>query len=166
MRRTALASWAVLPVIVLLAASAPARADDETPSEDEVVAIVNAVGKGEAKQVEAMLKQNPTLVHAKFEGGGPYGGWPLLMIASRDGRKPLVELLLKSGAKVDDKNNSSETALHYAAANGHKAVVEVLLKNKADVNVRNDAEATPLALAQAAGKKDVVALLKKHGAKE
>ena len=165
MRCIELACWAVV-VAGVVGAPSRARADDEALSEQEVVDVVNAVAKGEAKKVEAMLKKNPKLVHARFAGGGPYDGWPLLTIASRDGRKPLVELLLKSGAKVDDKNNSGETALHYAAAKGHKAVAEVLLKNKADVNARSEIGATPLALAQGAGKQDVVALLKKHGAKE
>ncbi len=166
MRRFALGSCMVAAAVVLGLASTPAGAEDETFAEQDVVDIVNAVGKGDVKKVEAMLKKNPKLVGAKFTGGGPYGGWPLLMIAARDGRKPMVELLLKSGAKVNDKNNSGETALHYAAAKGHKAVAEVLLKNKADVNARNDADATPLAIAEAEGKADVVALLKKHGAKQ
>lgn len=166
MRRTALALWVIVAVAAAVLPTAGARAEDGDLPEQDVVDVVNAVGKGETKKVEAMLKKNPKLVHAKFAGGGPYDGWPLLTIASRDGRRPLVELLLKSGAKVDEKNSSGETALHYAAANGHKAVAEVLLKNKADVNARSEIGATPLALAQGAGKQDVVALLKKHGAKE
>ena len=166
MRRTTLALWVVVAAVAAVSPTARAGAEDEDLPEQDVVDVVNAVGKGETKKVEAMLKKNPKLVHAKFAGGGPFDGWPLLTIASREGRKPLVELLLKSGAKVDDKNNSGETALHYAAANGHKAVAEVLLKNKADVNARSEIGATPLALAQGAGKQDVVALLKKHGAKE
>ena len=170
MRHVATASWVFLAAVftALVLGTAPARAAHDAADlpEQDVVDVVNAVAGGDAKKVEAMLKKNPKLVHAKFSGGGPFDGWPLLTIASRDGRRPLVELLLKSGAKVNEKNNSGEVALHYAAANGHKAVVEVLLKNKADVNVRNDADATPLAIAQAQGKQDVVALLKKHGAKE
>ena len=165
MRCSVTACWVFVAACVV-AAPSPARADDEGLAEQDVVDVVNAVAKGETKKVEAMLTKNPKLVHAKFAGGGPFDGWPLLTIASRDGRRPLVELLLKSGAKVDGKNNSGETALHYAAANGHKAVAEVLLKNNADVNARSETGATPLALAQGAGKQDVVALLKKHGAKE
>ena len=166
MHRAALASWVVVAAVFVVG-SARARADDgaDLPEQD-VLDVARAVAEGDVKKVGVMLGKNPKLVHAKFAGGGPYDGWPLLMIAARDGRKPMVELLLKSGAKVNDKNHSGEVALHYAAANGHKAVVELLLKNKADVNVRNDAGATPLAVAASAGKQDVVALLKKHGAKE
>jgi ankyrin repeat protein len=166
MRLPALALSVIVGVATAWAAPAPVRAADAEPTEREVLDVVNAVDKGEAKKVEAMLKKNPKLVDAKFTSGGQYNGWPLLMIASRQGHKPVVELLLKSGAKVNDTNLSSETALHYAAAHGHKAVAELLLKNKADVNVRNDGDATPLAVAQAAGKQDLVTLLKKHGAKE
>jgi hypothetical protein len=166
MRPAALAIPSLIVSLFLVAPGRQVRADDEALPEQDVVDVVNAVGKGDAKQVEALLKKNPKLVHAKFAGGGPYDGWPLLVIASRDGRRPMVELLLKSGARVNDKNNSGEAALHYAAANGHKPVVEVLLKNKADVNARTETGATPLALAQASGKQDVAALLKKNGAKE
>ena len=168
MGRVALTSCVAVAAVLVAASAWAASADDDAAGldEQEVVDVVNAVGAGDVKKVETLLKKNPKLVHAKFEGGGPFDGWPLLMIAARDGRKPLAELLLKSGAKVNDKNYSGEVALHYAAANGHKAVLEVLLKNKADVNAKNEAGATPLAVANAAGKADVVALLKKHGAKE
>lgn len=166
MRRVSLASWVVVAAVLVAAPARAGAVDGADLPEQDVLDVVKAVAEGDVKKAGALLAKNEKLVHAKFAGGGPYDGWPLLMIAARDGRRPMVELLLKHGAKVNDKNHSGEVALHYAAANGHKAVAEVLLKNKADVNARNEVGATPLALAASAGKQDVVALLKKHGAAE
>lgn len=144
--------------------STAASSKAETFSESEVVDIVNAVNAKDVAKVTAMLQANPKLVSAKFTAGGPVSGWPLLMIAAKDGSKPLVELLLSSGADVNEKNYSSEVALHYAALGGHQDIVQILLDHKADVNVKNDADATPLAAASSAGKTDIIALLKQHGA--
>jgi len=138
----------------------------ETFPESQVVDIVNAVNAKDVAKVTTMLQTNPRLVRAKFTSGGPVDGWPLLMIAAKEGDKPMLELLLRSGADVNDKNNSGEVALHYAASGGYKDIVQILLDHKADVNVKNDAEATPLSIAASAGKRDVVALLKQRGAKE
>jgi hypothetical protein len=138
----------------------------ETCPESEVVDIVNAVSAKDVAKVTALLQANPMVVKARSTAGGPVNGWPLLMIAAKEGSKPLVELLLSSGADVNDKNLSGEVALHYAASGGYKDIVQVLLDHKADVNVTNDAEATPLRIAVSAGKSDVVALLKQHGAKQ
>jgi ankyrin repeat protein len=146
--------------------SAGASSKTETLPESEVVDIVNAVSAKDVAKVTAMLQANPKLVKAKFTAGGPVSGWPLLMIAAKEGSKPLVELLLSSGADVNEKNYSSEVALHYAALKGHKDIVQILLDHKADVNVKNDADATPLAAASSDGKPDIIALLKQHGAKE
>lgn len=134
--------------------------------EAQVVDIVNAVNAKDVAKVTALLQTNPKLVRAKFTSGGPVDGWPLLMIAAKEGDQAMVELLLRSGADVNDKNNSNEVALHYAALHGHKEIVQLLIDHKADVNVKNDADATPLAAAAGAGKSDIVALLKQAGAKE
>ena len=112
-------------------------------------------------KVQALLQTNPKLVGAVSDRG-----WPLLMVASQRGSKPIVELLLSSGADVNAKNYSSEVALHYAALHGHKEIVQILLDHRADVTIKNDVGTTPLSGAMSAGKSDIVALLKQHGAKE
>ena len=137
--------------------------------EQQVIDIVNATAAGETDKVKSLLQSNPKLINAKFTSGGPVDGWPLIMIAARHNHKPLVDLLIASGAKVNDENYSSETALHYASAYGHKDIVETLLKNKADPNVKNDADATPLSLANGSdkpNKQEIIELLRKNGAKE
>jgi ankyrin repeat protein len=127
----------------------------------QVTDIVNAVDASDTDKVKALLQTNPKLIGAVSDQG-----WPLLLIASQHGSKPIVELLLNSGADVNAKNFSSEVALDYAALHGHKEIVQILLDHQADVNIKNDAGATPLAAAISAGKNDIAALLKQHGAKE
>lgn len=139
---------------------------EEAFPEQQVLDILNAVNAKDVAKVTTILQTNPKLVRAKFTRGGPVDGWPMLMIAASQGDKPMVELLLRSGADVNDKNYSNEVALHYAALHGHKEIVQLLVDHKADVNVKNDADATPLAAATSAGKPDIIALLKQHGAKE
>lgn len=134
--------------------------------EAQVADIVNAVNAKDVAKVTAMLQTNPKLVRAKFASGGPVDGWPLLMIAAKERDKAMTELLLRSGADVNDKNYSNEVPLHYAALEGHKEIVQLLIDHKAEVNVKNDADATPLAAAVSAGRPDIVALLKQAGAKE
>lgn len=144
----------------------PGSSPDAALPGEQVNEIVNAVSAGDVTKVTLLLQSNPKLVGAKFVSGGPYSGWPLVMIAARQGNKPLVELLVLSGADVNEKNLSGEVALHYAASQGHKEIVQFLLDQKAEVNVKNDADATPLSVALSAGKADVAALLRQHGAKD
>jgi ankyrin repeat protein len=127
----------------------------------QVADIVNAVDASDVDKAKTLLQANPKLIGAVSDQG-----WPLLLIASQHGSKPMVELLLSSGADVNAKNSSGEVALDYAALHGHKEIVQILLDHHADVNIKNDAGATPLSAAMSAGKSDIVALLKQHGAKE
>jgi ankyrin repeat protein len=138
--------------------------------ETQVVDIVNAANAKDLARVTSLLQTNPKLVGAKFANGGPVNGWPLLMIAAEHGDKPMVDLLLRSGADVNDKNYDGEVALHYAALGGYKDIVQLLLDHKADVNVKSEIGVTPLKLVTAEGKSqttaEIVALLKEHGAKQ
>jgi uncharacterized protein len=161
----------ILTVLLALASACSkqekaAAAEADNLPEQQVIDIVNGVSSKNLAQVTALLKTNPKLVGAKFQNGGPVNGWPLLVIAASGNDKPMVELLLRSGAKVNDVNYSGETALHYAAGKGFTDIVKILINNKADVNARTEIDMTPLKLAAGAGKSDIVALLKQHGAKE
>jgi ankyrin repeat protein len=162
----------VLILLVALTSGCSKRRDAKSEAkledlpEQQVVDIVNAVNSKNVAQVSTLLKTNPKLVGAKFQNGGPVNGWPLLVIAASGNDKPMVELLLRSGADVNDVNYSGETALHYAAAEGSKDIVKMLIDKKADVNAKTEIGGTALKMAAEAGKNDVVALLKQHGAKE
>ncbi len=60
------------------------------------------------------------------------------------GSGAIAELLLKSGADVNVRDNSGTTPLHLAVKNGNQEIVALLLENKADPNARNNAGETPL----------------------
>lgn len=55
-----------------------------------------------------------------------------LMLASREGFKSIVELLLSEGAEVDRTDRDGMTALLYAVKNDHSACVQALLRARAN----------------------------------
>ena len=82
-----------------------------------------------------------------------------LIWAARYGDVDMIEALLTTGAKVNEKNAGGGSALIWAAARGHSDIVEKLLMAGADVNTRNDWGDTALILAAGFGHLDVVAKL-------
>ncbi|MBE6463631.1 MAG: ankyrin repeat domain-containing protein, partial [Alphaproteobacteria bacterium] len=66
------------------------------------------------------------------------GGRTALIIASHDGDKEIVELLIEKGADVNAKANGGSTALMRASRDGYTDVAEVLIQNGADVNQKNN----------------------------
>jgi len=74
-----------------------------------------------------------------------------LLKATREGKLPLVKLLLEKGADVNTKNKVNWTPLHEAAQTkvekvlgGRTEIVKLLLENGADVNAKDKWGATPL----------------------
>jgi ankyrin repeat protein len=60
-----------------------------------------------------------------------------LMNASRNGHVKGIELLLKAGAKIDQRDHEGKTALMYAAWTGTPEAVKLLIDKGADVNLRD-----------------------------
>lgn len=52
----------------------------------------------------------------------------------------MCELLIRSGAPVDARDDEGETPLHYAAHKGASAVVTLLLQHNANPTLRNSAQ--------------------------
>jgi len=88
------------------------------------------------------------------------------------GHAEIVDLLLNSGARVNEIVEGDENALIKASGSGHVEVVRLLLSRGADVNVRvwsggADAEwRTALKMARKGGHLSVVQLLTAAGARE
>ena len=80
-------------------------------------------------------------------------------------RAPVLQALLKAGAKVDATDSDGWTPLRGAASEGHARVVEALLRARASPAIKDHNGKTPLAVAQAKGHADVVKLLRDAGAK-
>ena len=88
-----------------------------------------------------------------------------LHLASKNGFKDLVDILVKSGGNVNAQNfPKRETPLHLAAQNGHQYIAEYLIQHGSKVNIRNvPLQDTPLHLASRNGYGQVVDILLQHG---
>jgi ankyrin repeat protein len=96
-------------------------------------------------------------------------GRTALMLASDNGHKEIVELLLKNGADIEAKDSHGWTALMWASYHGRKEIVEFLLKKRgeaepADINAKNSYGDTALLLASVKGHKEIVELLLNNNA--
>lgn len=112
-------------------------------------------------------------------------GQTALQLAAREGRVPIVKVLLDNGADVNPalpwaaahgqaealnllmgkrpSQAAVKTALRVAAGNGHTRIVEALLDSGADVNA-SDEDSTPLMAAAKAEYPETVRLLLSRGA--
>jgi ankyrin repeat protein len=88
-----------------------------------------------------------------------------LHAAAAGGAVPLVDLLLKRGAKPNTTQEGGWTALHAAAQSGNRAMAETLVAHGADVNQRADNNQSPLDMALLKGHQDLVEFLEQLGAK-
>ena len=92
----------------------------------------------------------------------PADGATALHLAARDGRAPLVKLLIERGASVNATSTLDQTPLHKSA--GHRAVMEQLLQAGADVSARDARHRTPLHWAAYDPSANLIPLLLDHGA--
>jgi len=89
-----------------------------------------------------------------------------LILASSNGYKDIVKILLKNGADINTKDGAGWTPLIWAIGNQDEKMTSLLLNAKADVNIKDKSNNTPLEIALWSGETDIVKLLKKYGAKE
>ena len=102
-------------------------------------------------------------MHALLSGGAAVTAlsctWPPLSHAAAHGQLAAAQLLLDSGAPVDQPTWSNATALVVAAANGHTDVVGLLLSRGAAVDVQTAAGRAALMAAAEQGHAAAVRLL-------
>nr|XP_022299072.1 serine/threonine-protein phosphatase 6 regulatory ankyrin repeat subunit B-like isoform X2 [Crassostrea virginica] len=87
-----------------------------------------------------------------------------LATACSVGYKPIVDFLIRYGAKCNIIDGQFDSPLYEASLVGHADVVDLLIKGGADCNQSNKHGRTPLYAASLAGHVDVVDLLIKGGA--
>lgn len=87
------------------------------------------------------------LLHRKADVNvaGKDGHTPLsLACRSNHPRDQIINILLKSGARVNTMDKYKNTPLHYAAFNGNTKAVEELIRRGADIDAKNVEGATAL----------------------
>ena len=155
--------------------------------------VANAVMRGDAAEVRAMLRAGADVNAAQGDGmtalhwaamkgqtdiaamllyaGANHGattrlgGYTPLHLAARAGSAPIVDALVTAGANVKATSSSGTTALMLAAESGTLAAVHRLVTAGADVNALEQAKGqSALMFAAAFDRADVVAFLLGKGA--
>jgi ankyrin repeat protein len=104
-------------------------------------------------------ESGPSADFADFAGNTP------LMYACAGGHLDVVEILLQSGANVEDHNENGHTPLMEAASAGYVNVAKVLLENGAGINTHsNEFKESALTLACYKGHLEMVRFLLAAGA--
>jgi len=87
--------------------------------------------------VNAHVSKHGTSAYLVYEGISPRNLTPLTS-AAYCGSIPIIDMLLKAGAKIDGQDGSSYTPLMWAASIGNRDTVIALLKRGADRTVKSD----------------------------
>ena len=87
-----------------------------------------------------------------------------LACAAHEGKKGILEYIIKKGADVNATSHEEDTALHRAVGSGNLRCVRLLLDAGADVNSLDDWRITPLMHAAIEGQSQCIDLLIKAGA--
>lgn len=141
---------------------------DKTVQDD--IALQRAAYSGAVKAVSVLVAfgADPEYDDADGRTALMYAGQPSLEFAEhrQDPEKTrIARRLLKSGARVNRRNDFGGTALQAAAGGGLPRTVGVLLRNGAAVNAKQDGRITALMMAASQGKRSVVIRLLRVGAR-
>ena len=120
--------------------------------------LVDAVKRGDAKAVRALLVQ-----HAAVNTAEADGSTALHWAVQRD-NLDIASLLIAAGANVKAATRYKITPLSLACTNGNAALIDRLLKAGADPNGTSEEGQTALMTASLTGKVDAVKLLLETGA--
>ncbi len=101
--------------------------------------FVTAAYDGDIGTVSEFLGKNKSNIDAAADNG-----WTALTAAAVNGHLKVVQLLLESGALIDQRNNGNRTALMLAALQGHKNIVDYLFKQGASIGEKDHLDMTAL----------------------
>lgn len=121
--------------------------------------LLMACTLGNTNLVEQLTEFGADVNHCSSDGSSP------LIVAAANGRKAVVDLLLRID-KLDynARNNRGMTALYCAVQNNHAEIVYMLLEAGADPSIAAKDLSSPLYLAHRVRNGEIVALLRHAGA--
>ncbi|XP_022741879.1 uncharacterized protein LOC111293397 [Durio zibethinus] len=127
--------------------------------------LIRAVKARDEAVIELLLKTNMDVNDADAEGNSALH-WSLRMSWSSSSQQiKIIWLLLKHGARVNQKDKLELTAFHIAAANGNTQALQVLLLEDPDgINYKTIMKETPLFFAVKNDHIDCAELLLRWGA--
>ena len=105
-------------------------------------AISEAIAEGDIDELRRHLTRRQQ--QGRINERRPQSGSTPLATAAVFGRKEILEVLLRRGAKVDGTNRDGNTALHVAAFFCHEELVKMLLEKGADPAIKNSRGETPI----------------------
>jgi ankyrin repeat protein len=136
-----------------------AQADVNAREADGSTALLWAAHRGDAKEVERLIRAGADVSIANNYGATP------MMEAATVGDAAILKLLLKAGADVNSPNAEGQTTLMAVARTGNVEAAKVLLAKGADVNAKEQwGGQTALMWAAAQRQPAMVQLLVKHRA--
>jgi len=86
--------------------------------------FANAIDNDDSSTVESMISRRAVDVNARLPR---FRERPALVHAAHRGRKEIVDILLRSNARIDDTDENGWTACHAAAQGGHHDVLALIL---------------------------------------
>ncbi|KAF3104373.1 hypothetical protein TWF102_003015 [Orbilia oligospora] len=139
-------------------------ADPEAKNHYGEAAILLAVREGHESIVRILIG-----ISVNLEVKNDYDETPLFVAARKGheaegGYEIIAELLIKSGASVEDKDKDGKTALMAAAGGGYETIAELLIKSGASVEDNDKDGETALWKALGCGKWGVSRMLIDRGA--
>lgn len=114
--------------------------------------VNNVDAHGSTPLIEAVAEQNIELCKLLIDNGAEVNVFRNIDLASplhisaQIGNFEIMQLLLQSGATVNNQNQQDKTALHLACASGNSKCVKLLLESKAKRNIKDCNGKTPFEL--------------------
>lgn len=136
--------------------SADKRIDESKSLNQE---LLKAAERGASAETKKLLRlgANPNYREQTL-------GWSAIMFAGARGHRSVIQILMRSGARLEDRDSLGNTPLMSAARLGREKAVAVLLDLGAKVNAKDKSGDTPLLLAASGPWPNVVGKLLARGA--
>lgn len=119
--------------------------DPILPEPAEIARYFHAATTGNAKEIDGFIRDYPDLL----ENNSSPTGATAIILAAKEGKLEVVEVLASLGANLNAGDNGDQSAIYYAAANGELAVARFLINHGVDPTAPNKAGVSAVAIAGA-----------------